>query len=154
MLGAVGGGPRPDHNFQQKKYNFLFLLPFDAEAFKTCKNKIKLFNLIFVCSTLSWVVEYMTPADSDCVLWLHFQICSIIFPYKGILSKKDSHKKVVVWPQLGRGWAPPKTTTFLTPPLTSLPEKRTFPPPQKKNEQTDKRNKSVDTTFRLKQWSC
>ena len=31
--------PRP------KKYHFLFLLPFDAEAFKTCKNTIKLINL-------------------------------------------------------------------------------------------------------------
>ena len=40
-----GGGPRPDHNFRPKKYHFLFLLPFDAEAFKTCKNTIKLINL-------------------------------------------------------------------------------------------------------------
>ena len=38
-------GPRPDHNFRPKKYHFLFLLSFDAEAFKTCKNTIKLFNL-------------------------------------------------------------------------------------------------------------
>ena len=43
--GGVGGGPRPDHNFQPKKYHFLFLLPFDAEAFKMCKNTIKLTNL-------------------------------------------------------------------------------------------------------------
>ena len=37
VVGAVGGGLRPDHNFRPKKYHFLFLLPFDAEAFKTCK---------------------------------------------------------------------------------------------------------------------
>ena len=36
---------RPDHNFRPKKYHFLFLLPFDADAFKTCKNTIKLINL-------------------------------------------------------------------------------------------------------------
>ena len=43
--GGGGGGLRPDHNFRPKKYHFLFLLPFDAEAFKTCKNTIKLINL-------------------------------------------------------------------------------------------------------------
>ena len=43
-------GLRPDHNFRPKKYHFLFLLPFDSEALKTCKNTIK-----FVCSTLSLV---------------------------------------------------------------------------------------------------
>ena len=44
--GPLGGGDsRPDHNFRPKKYHFLFLLPFDAEAFKTCKNTIKLINL-------------------------------------------------------------------------------------------------------------
>ena len=47
VVGAVGGGGglRPDHNFRPKKYHFLFLLPFDAEAFKTCKNTIKLIDL-------------------------------------------------------------------------------------------------------------
>ena len=30
---------------QPKKYLFFFLLPFDAEAFKTCKNTIKLIDL-------------------------------------------------------------------------------------------------------------
>ena len=35
-------GSRPDHNFRPKKYHFLFLPSFDAEAFKTCKNTIKL----------------------------------------------------------------------------------------------------------------
>ena len=37
MAGAVGGkgGLVPDHNFRSKNYHFLFLLPFDAEAFKT-----------------------------------------------------------------------------------------------------------------------
>ena len=47
LLGGGGrwGGSRPDHNFRPKKYHFLFLLPFDAEAFKTCKNTIKLINL-------------------------------------------------------------------------------------------------------------
>ena len=29
----------------QLSYHFLFLLPFDAKAFKTCKNTIKLINL-------------------------------------------------------------------------------------------------------------
>ena len=38
-------GARPDHNFRPKNYHFLFLLPFDAEAFKTCKNTLKLINL-------------------------------------------------------------------------------------------------------------
>ena len=28
-----------------KNYPFLFLLPFDTEAFKTCKNTIKLINV-------------------------------------------------------------------------------------------------------------
>ena len=42
-----------DHNFRSK-------------AFKTCKNTIKLFNLCAL-SCLG-VVEYMTPADCDCVL--------------------------------------------------------------------------------------
>ena len=47
----------------------------------------------------------MTPANSDCVLWLglievgdgggggekfHFQTCSIIFPYPGILRKEKN----------------------------------------------------------------
>ena len=31
--------------FRSKNYHFLFLLPFDAEAFKTCINTIKLINL-------------------------------------------------------------------------------------------------------------
>ena len=44
VVGAIGGA-RPDHNFRQKRYHFLFFLPFDAEAFKTCKNTIKLINL-------------------------------------------------------------------------------------------------------------
>ena len=38
----LGGG---GHNFWPKKNHFLFLLPFDAEALKTCKNTIKLINL-------------------------------------------------------------------------------------------------------------
>ena len=48
MVGAVGGGEGnsvPDHNFRSENYHFLFLLSFDAEAFKTCKNTIKLINL-------------------------------------------------------------------------------------------------------------
>ena len=40
-----GGGPRPDHNSGSKNYHVLFLLLFDPEALKTCKNKIKLLNL-------------------------------------------------------------------------------------------------------------
>ena len=36
---------RPEHNFRPKMYHFLFLLPFDAEALKTCKNTTKLLNL-------------------------------------------------------------------------------------------------------------
>ena len=41
VVGAVGGSEaRPQ--LSAKKYHFLFLLPFDAEAFKTCKNTIKL----------------------------------------------------------------------------------------------------------------
>ena len=36
---------RPDQKFRPKKYHFLSLLPFDAEAFKMCKNTIKLINL-------------------------------------------------------------------------------------------------------------
>ena len=40
-----GGCLVPDHNFWSKSYNFLFLLPFDAEALKTCKFTIKLLNL-------------------------------------------------------------------------------------------------------------
>ena len=39
---------RPDHNFRPKKYHVLFSLPFDAEAFKPCKNTIKLINLCAV----------------------------------------------------------------------------------------------------------
>ena len=36
----------PDHNFWSKNYHFLFLLPFDAEVFKTNKNtNKKLFDL-------------------------------------------------------------------------------------------------------------
>ena len=31
--------------FRPKRYPFLLLLPFDAEAFKTCKNTIKLIHL-------------------------------------------------------------------------------------------------------------
>ena len=44
-VGGGGRGSRPDHNFRPKKYHFLFLLPFDSEAFKTCKNTIELINL-------------------------------------------------------------------------------------------------------------
>ena len=55
VVGAVGGS-RPDHNFRPKKYHFLFLLPFDAEAFKTCKNTINilicLLYPVFVLLTL------------------------------------------------------------------------------------------------------
>ena len=40
-----GGGRGADHNYRSKNYHFLFLLKFDAEAFKTCENTIKLFNL-------------------------------------------------------------------------------------------------------------
>ena len=53
----------PDHNFRPKKNHFLFLLPFDAEAFKTCKNTQK--NLLI--SVLSWVGSFVV---SDYVLWL------------------------------------------------------------------------------------
>ena len=41
-----GGGSVPDHNFQSKNYHSLFLFPFDAEAFKTFKNTIKLCLII------------------------------------------------------------------------------------------------------------
>ena len=56
-----------------------------------------------MCSTLSWVGSLV---DSDYVLWLsllklgmeggwefNFPFCSIIFPYQGILSKKNPTKK-------------------------------------------------------------
>ena len=33
------------HNFRSKNYHLLFLLPFDAETSKTCKNTIKLIHL-------------------------------------------------------------------------------------------------------------
>ena len=36
--GRCGFGARPQ--LSVKNYHFLFLLPFDAEAFKTCKNTI------------------------------------------------------------------------------------------------------------------
>ena len=42
-MGAVGSEARPQ--LSAKKVPLLFLLPFDAEAFKTCKNTIKLINL-------------------------------------------------------------------------------------------------------------
>ena len=45
LSSLVRGGSRPDLNSRPKKYHFLFLLPFDAEDFKTCKNTIKLINL-------------------------------------------------------------------------------------------------------------
>ena len=60
-----GEGLVPDNDFQSK-ITFLFLLPFDAEAFKTCKNTIKLFSLCAL--PCLGVVEYMTTADCDCVL--------------------------------------------------------------------------------------
>ena len=43
LLGGGGFEARPQ--LSAKKYHFLFLLPFDAEVFKTCKNTIKLINL-------------------------------------------------------------------------------------------------------------
>ena len=66
-LGPLLEGSRPEYTFRPKKYHFLFLLPSDAEAFKTCKNTIKHINLCAL-PTLSGTVEYMTLADSDCVL--------------------------------------------------------------------------------------
>ena len=60
-MGAVGGGrgSRPDHNFRPKRYHFLFLLPFDAEAFKTFKNTIKLINLCAPpLSGVLWYFDY------------------------------------------------------------------------------------------------
>ena len=45
VVGAVGGGFEARPQLSAKEYHFLFLLPFDAEAFKTCKNTIKLINL-------------------------------------------------------------------------------------------------------------
>ena len=45
-MGEVGGrglGSRPE--LPVKKLPLFVLLPFDAEAFKTCKNTIKLINL-------------------------------------------------------------------------------------------------------------
>ena len=47
---ALRGSVKKKWYFRPKKYQFLFLLPFDAEAFKTCKNNrvkntIKLINL-------------------------------------------------------------------------------------------------------------
>ena len=46
----------------------------------------------------------------------HFQICSILFPYQEILSKKIPQKSVSLTTTGERGatlwWAPPKTTTF------------------------------------------
>ena len=63
-----------------------------------------------MCSTLSRSVEYMTLADSDCVLWLDLievgEGKNFTFNYFSISGyskqKKIHHKKVVVWPQLGR----------------------------------------------------
>ena len=40
-----GAGGLVTTTFSQKTTNYFFLLPFDAEAFKTCKNTIKLINL-------------------------------------------------------------------------------------------------------------
>ena len=77
-------------------------------------------------STLSWVVEYMNLADSDCVLWLGLtedgeggvegKILTFksvkLFYISGDSKKKKKHKKVVVWLQLGTWdeatlwWAP------------------------------------------------
>ena len=42
---ALRGSVKKKWYFRPKKYQFLFLLPFDAETFKTCKNTIKLINL-------------------------------------------------------------------------------------------------------------
>ena len=40
--GPLGGG---GHNFRPKRYHFFVFASIDAEAFKTCKNTIKLIDL-------------------------------------------------------------------------------------------------------------
>ena len=35
---CLGAASRPEHNFRPNRHHFLFLLPFDADAFKMCKN--------------------------------------------------------------------------------------------------------------------
>ena len=109
-----GGGVRPNNNFRPKRYYFLLLFPFDAEAFKTCKNTIKLINVcalprlglglwLFTLCTLTWPNWGWGGVGG----WkFHFTIGSIIFPYQGILSKKKSYKKGLLWQQLGGGGRP------------------------------------------------
>ena len=41
MCVCGGGGEGFDHNFLSKNYHYMFLLLFNPEAFKTCKNAIK-----------------------------------------------------------------------------------------------------------------
>ena len=58
-----GGVKKKTHTtFGQKRYHFLFLLPFDAESFKTCKNTIKLINLC--APRLPGVNEYMRKSGT------------------------------------------------------------------------------------------
>ena len=48
-----GGGPGSDHEFWLENYRFMFLLSFNPEAFKTCRNTIKHINLwVLPCSVV------------------------------------------------------------------------------------------------------
>ena len=57
-----GGGRGPTTTFDQKGTTFCFWFPFDEEAFKTCKNIIKLIDLC--APPLSRVIEYMTKSGT------------------------------------------------------------------------------------------
>ena len=108
-----------------KKYHYLFLLPFDAEAFKTCKKQNKTYY--FVCSTLTWVGSLV---DFDCVFLLGLIevgegeggkiSVSNLFNYFSVSGDSKQKKN---FPQKSgtlttTGGHHPKVPLFLTPPLT------------------------------------
>ena len=113
LLGGEGcwEGLRPDHNFRSKKVPlFVFLLPFDREAFKTCKNTIKTYW--FVWSTLSWVGSLV---DSEGVLWL--VLIEVGEGERVKISLSNLFNYFSVSPLCGGHHS--KVPLFLTPPLKS-----------------------------------
>ena len=104
----------PDNNFRSKNYHLLLLLPFDAKAFKTCKNTIKLCPI----HQSSYLVSLRLGKG-----WKEVKVSlSNLINYFAVSGdsnkKKKCPQKIVCFSTTGVGgrvvlwWATPKTTNF------------------------------------------
>ena len=55
------------HNFLSENYHFLVLLLFDPEAFKTCKNTIKLYTYVpsYELAKAGYTIDYFSISGNS-----------------------------------------------------------------------------------------